>query len=497
MNNIRLGLIVFLCGAIVMIYELVGTRVLAPYLGTSTYVWTSLIGVILGSLSIGYCAGGRVADRKAEQEVFAGIIFLAAVIIGITTHMRDLVLSIIELKITDLRWGSLLASIILFAPASIFLGMVSPYAVKLKTRALEEIGSTVGDLYAFSTVGSIIGTFLAGFYLIPRFGTNSILVMISLTLTAVAIIALPSRLFIIKAIMLFYCFVIIAGGSFLAKRFNGPLPLADVDTEYSRVQIYNDVFKEKFYGKGKDVRIMRLGNVINSGIYLNNDELFLPYTRYFRLVRHFRPDSRYALMIGGGAFVYPRDYLRQFPLATMDVVEIDPRLKELARQYFGFHDDTRLRVINQDGRTFLNQSHNRYDVIFCDAFSSYLIPYQLTTQESVKHLHRVLNDNGVVLVNIISSIEGDEGRFLRAEYATFRAVFPQVFLFATHSVDNGKIFQNIMLVAIKGDKTPAMTSEDPELNSYLKHLWLKEVPRDLPVLTDDYAPVEHYIGIRS
>ena len=320
--------------------------------------------------------------------------------------------------------------------------------------------------------------------------------MISLTLTAVAIIALPSRLFIIKAIMLFYCFAIIAGGSFLAKRFNGPLPLTDVDTEYSRVQIYNDVFKEKFYGKGKDVRIMRLGNVINSGIYLDNDELFLPYTRYFRLVRHFRSDSRNALMIGGGAFVYPRDYLHQSPLATMDVVEIDPRLTELARQYFGLHDDTRLRVINQDGRTFLNQSHNRYDVIFCDAFSSYLIPYQLTTQESVEHLHRVLKDNGVVLVNIISSIEGDEGRFLRAEYATFRTVFPQVFLFATHSVDNGKIFQNIILVAIKGDKIPAMTSEDPELNSYLKHLWKKKVLQDLPVLTDDYAPVEYYVGMR-
>ena len=497
MNSVRLGSVVFVCGASVMIFELVGTRVLAPYLGTSTYVWTSLIGVILGSLSIGYGVGGRIADRKVEQKDFAAIIFLAAVLIGIMTHMKDLILSIIEIKVHDLQWGSVLASICLFAPASILLGMISPYAVKLKSKELDRIGSYVGDLYAFSTIGSIIGTFLAGFVLIPRFGTNNILIMLSLALTLVSLLALPRGLVLQKAIMLFYCVAIIVGGSYLVKKYNGPPLIADVDTEYSRVQISNDIFKERLFGKGKDVRIMRLGNVINSGIYLNNDELFLPYTRYFRLAQYFQPHARKALMIGGGALVYPRDYLRQFPQSTMDVVEIDPRLTDLARQYFGYRDDTRLRVINQDGRTFLNRCCNRYDTIFCDAFSSYSIPYQLTTREAVKHLYEVLNDNGVVLVNIISSIEGNNGKFLRAEYATFRSIFKQVYLFPNVTSDNGDMIQNIMLVAIKGNKTHAMSSGNPELNNYLKRLWRKEVRQNLPVLTDDFAPVEHYIGLHS
>lgn len=498
MKNYLLNLIVFLCGATVMIFELVGTRVLAPYLGTSTFVWTSLIGIILGSLSIGYWIGGRVADRKVEMDIFAGIIFFAAAIIGITTYMKDILLDIIVMKINDIRWASTLASILLFAPASILLGMVSPYAIKIKSRRVEELGANVGDLFAFSTVGSIIGTFLAGFYLIPRFGTNSILVMIALTLTVTAIIALPKRSILKQTLMLFLSLALILGGNYLAKKYSVHVYIADVDTEYSRVQIADDIHNESFSDKGIPIRLMRMGKTINSGIYLNNDNLLLHYTRYFRLARHFRPDVQHSLMIGGGGFVYPMDFIRQFPHATMDVVEIDPQLTDLARQYFKYRDNPNLRITNEDGRTFLNRSQGRYDVIFCDAFSSYYsIPYQLTTKESITHMHRVLNDGGVALVNIISAIDGDNGRFLRAEYATFRSVFSQVYLFPVQNLVDGKQFQNIMLVAIKGNRVPGMTSEDPELNSYLSHGWQKEVPQDMPILTDNYAPVDHYIGLHS
>jgi len=497
MGNFRLGLIVFLCGAVVMIYELVGTRVLAPYIGTSTYVWTSLIGVILGSLSLGYWLGGRFADRQLGDEFFAVIIFFAASIIGITNFFRDSVLSIIEMQIYDIRWGSLLASLIIFAPASVLLGMVSPYAVKLRSKVFEEIGTTVGSLYAYSTVGSIFGTFLAGFYLIPHYGTSAILVFISLTLTCVSIIALPMRSFLKKLVMLLYSFIIIGVGDYLNKKYNGPFPLADLDTEYNRIQIIDDTYRENVFGRKRDVRVMRIGNVINSGIYLDDDALLLNYTNYFRLVSHFFPSVRDSLMIGGGAFIYPRNFLNQFPNANMDVVEIDSRMSKIARDFFGFSEEQRLRIINQDGRTFLNRTHNQYDVIFCDAFSSTFIPYQLTTRNSIVQMHRVLRDNGVVLVNILSSIEGGDGKFLRAEYATFKSVFPQVYLFPVKSADDGKLFQNIMLIAIKGEQRYEMHSADPEIDSYLSHFWKHEVKRDVPILSDDYAPVEHYIGLHS
>lgn len=498
MKNYLLNLIVFLCGAIVMIFELVGTRVLAPYLGTSTFVWTSLIGIILGSLSIGYWIGGRIADRKVEREIFAAIIFLAAAIIGTTTFMKDMLLDIIVMKIDDIRWGSALASIILFAPASILLGMVSPYAIKIKSRRVEDLGANVGDLFAFSTIGSIFGTFLAGFYLIPRFGTNNILVMIALTLTVTAVIALPKRSILIQVVMFVLNLALIFGGNHVVKKYRVHDYIADVDTEYSRVQISDDIHKESVTDKGVPVRLMRMGKTINSGIYRDNSELYLPYTRYFRLVRHFRPDVQHSLMIGGGGFVYPMDFLRQFPHATMDVAEIDPQLTDLARQYLRYRDNQNLRIINEDGRTFLNRAQERYDVIFCDAFSSYYsIPYQLTTRESISHMHRVLNDGGVALVNIISAIEGDSGKFLRAEYATFRSIFSQVYLFPVRDPVDGKQFQNIMLVAVKGNRVPRMVSEDPELKGYLGHGWQKEVPRDMPILTDNYAPVDYYIGLHS
>jgi len=498
MKKHLLNLIVFLSGAAVMIFELVGTRVLAPYLGTSTFVWTSLIGVILGSLSIGYWIGGRIADRKVERVFFSGFIFLAAAIIGITTFMKDILLEIIIMMISDIRWGSALASIILFAPASILLGMVSPYAVKLKLRRVEELGANVGDLYAFSTVGSIFGTFLAGFYLIPRFGTNNILIVVSLLLTVTAIIALPKQLIFEQSLMLLLNISLIFGGNLFASNYCVRVNVADVDTEYSRIQVTDETHRESLADKGIPVRIMHMNRGVASGIYRENDNLYIPYTRYFRLVRHFQPDVQHSLMIGGGGFVYPMDFLRQFPRATMDVAEIDPKLTDIARQYFRYRDNPNLRIINTDGRTFLNRSQGRYDVIFCDAFSSYYsIPFQLTTKESIAHMHRVLNDGGVVLVNIISAIDGDDGRFLRAEYATFRSIFSQVYLFPIHNAADGTSLQNIMLVAIKGNKIPRMTSEDPELNSYLRNVWQKNVPQDIPILTDDYAPVDHYIGFHS
>lgn len=498
MKSYRLELIVFICGATVMIYELVGSRVLAPYLGTSTFVWTSLIGVILGSLSFGYWSGGRIADRKPQHEVLGGLIFLAAAIVGVTTYLSGLLLDIVGLYIKDLRISSVVSSTLLFAPASILLGMVSPYSVKLKSGTFDKIASTVGDLYAFSTIGSIFGTFMAGFYLIPRFGTHNILVMISFTLTAVAIIALPRGLFAQKIFIAGYSFAIYFGGNYLTQVYNKSPLLADVDTEYSRVQITNDMYRKSLSDPGTPVRLMHLSNVLNSAVYHDKDDLFLEYTKYFRLVRHFRPDTRKSVMIGGGAFVYPRDFLKTFPNATIDVVEIDRNLTTLARQYFRFHDDPRMQIINEDGRTFLNRSNNRYDVLFCDAFASvYSIPFQLTTQESVRRMYGVLNNEGVALVNIMSAIEGKDGRFLRAAYNTFRSVFPRVYLFPVSSGDDGKLFQNIMLVAVKGNSIPALTSGDPELSGYLRHHWQKEVPQDMKILTDDYAPVEDYISLRS
>src|SRR5947209_4363427 len=143
--SIVVAAIVFFCGAIVMVYEIIGSRLLSPYIGSSIYIWTSLIGVILGSLSLGYWLGGRFADRKCEVRILASVIFAAAGLIAVTTLIKDIFLSMLAASPMILEIKALIASLILFAPASVFLGMVTPYAIKLKVSSLETTGRTVGN----------------------------------------------------------------------------------------------------------------------------------------------------------------------------------------------------------------------------------------------------------------------------------------------------------------------------------------------------------------
>ena len=146
-----------------------------------------------------------------------------------------------------------------------------------------------------------------------------------------------------------------------------------------------------------------------------------------------------------------------------------------------------------DGRNFLNRTTSKYDVIFNDAYQSLTtIPYHLTTIEAVQKMYDALNEDGLVMSNIISAIEGDKGKFLRAEYATYKSVFPQVYVFNVKGL-NGDQLQSIMLVALKSSEKPAFKSDDAELNGYLGRLWKNEIKTDLPILTDDYAPVDYYI----
>ena len=200
-------------------------------------------------------------------------------------------------------------------------------------------------------------------------------------------------------------------------------------------------------------------------------------------------------MLGAGGYSYPKDFLAQFPEATLAVVEIDPKTTELARKYFNLKDNPRLTIYHEDGRTYLNRTTSTYDAIYGDAFGSfYALPYQLTTKEAITEMYRVLNNEGVVVVNIISSLDGPRSKFLAAEYRTFREVFPQVYLFPTYDKNDTGTTQNIILVAMKSDEPPALSSDDAELTHYLTHLWVGVVNKDAPVLTDDFAPIDQLIA---
>ena len=489
MKKPLLEIVVFVCGALVMVFELVGARILGPYVGTSLFIWTSLIGIILGSLSVGYWLGGKLADKRPNYSVFGSIILSAGLSILFTAVVKDVLLQFLARNIIDIRWLSIFASLILFAPASVFLGMVSPYAIKLKLQSLRQSGRTVGNLYAISTIGSIVGTFGAGFYLIPTIGTNKMVFVIAMTLMVISFLTflfnkkyigvLASIIFMIAAFILFWIFS------------NRDTTLVDVDTLYNRVMIYETTD----YKTGREIKLLKINDERSSAVFTDSDELVFYYLKYYHLAAHFNPQLKSALMIGGSAYTYPRDYLKKYPGASIDVVEIDPKLTELSKVHFGLKEDPRLKIIHEDGRTFLNRGNGKYDVIFMDAFrSQFTVPFQLTTLECVEQQYNLLTDGGLVIANVISALDGESNKFLQAQAKTYEQVFPRVLYFAVGDPDDKNLFQNIMIVALKDTSIPAFTNPNPELDEYLSHHITLDIDGEIPVLTDDYAPVEYYAG---
>ncbi len=489
-----LEITVFTCGALVMIFEIIGSRILSPFIGTSTYIWTSLIGVVLASLSFGYWFGGRLADKKPDVRILASVIFAAGGLISVTVLIKDILLSMIASAAMMIEIKALLAALLLFAPASICLGFVTPFAVRLKMTTVEETGRTVGRLYALSTIGSIVGTFTAGFFLIPFLGSVRTLYLIAGTLILLSLLLVPLAISKINiAVVILFAFGVAAseGGAYILRTNSG---VFDIDTEYSRVQ----VFETKDPATGRPIRALATDPYfVQSATFLDSDELVLDYGRYYHLIRHYKPDFTKTLIIGGAGYSFPGEYLRSYPTAQIDVVEIDPRMTQIARDHFRMKDDPRMQIFHEDGRMFINRvSSGSYDAILMDAFGSlFSVPHHLTTLEAVTQFHRILTSDGVIIFNLGSAILGEGSQFLRSELATYRKVFPQVHVFKVNPEYPDEKLQNLIIVASRSDRTLTPQTLDPLIASLLEHRYAADIPTDAAILTDDLAPVEHYNSI--
>ena len=493
--------IIFMSGIMVMVLEMVGARLMAPHVGTSIIVWTSLIGVVLAFLALGAWLGGRLADKKLSPRVLAAILAGAGLGVAWTALIHPLLGKTIMAATPNMYLGAVLGALIYFAPPALLFGMVPPYIVRLSLADLHSSGATVGRLYALSTAGSIVGTFLGGFVLISYFSSTNILFG---TAAAAGLLSLlTSAKKNLPGIAVLLCGL---GASFGSASYDswqakqGMLPT--LETPYNTIRLFEGIAEGQ-----RRVRLIQTDpGKIQSGMYLDDPiSLYAEYTRYYALGSALHPQAMRVLMLGGGGYSVPKWLLAgrsglDGAALKLDVLELDPGMTKLARAYFHLPDDPRMRVFHEDARRFLHTNTQQYDLIFVDVFNSYYsVPFQMGTEEAARALCRALAPGGMMIMNIISAYSGESGLLFRSIHAAMAAAFPELHAFAVNKPDQLNEVQNIMLLALP-EKRPDLAAAfaggaahlSQSIQSMLRTRITQAVERDCPALTDNFAPVERY-----
>jgi spermidine synthase len=368
------------------------------------------------------------------------------------------------------------------------MGSVSPFVVRLAIENLGKAGATVGRFSALSSAGSILGTFLGGFVLISAFSTRTILFIVAAVLGTIALFLVRD---LRKAPPLA---VIILSVTLGILNEAGALPMTpaglNIDTKYNSVRIMdmND------FRSDRRIRILQTDPMgAQSLMYIDNPpELYSDYTKFYDLAFHYKPDASKILMMGGGGYCVPRHITETRPGVSVDIVELDPGITDIARRYFHLTDRPGQRIYHEDARLFLNRetaSDIRYDAVFGDVFgSSYNIPFHMTTAECMARVRGLLAHDGVFIVNIISSVDD---KLFSGVYASIAESFPTVMIFPATFPNDESRRQNIMIVALASPVQPT-TPESDYTASLLAHRWTKPFSPLIPAFTDAFAPVEKY-----
>ena len=490
----------FLCGAGVMVLEMTGSRLVAPFLGTSLIVWTALIGIVMASLCAGNWAGGLLADRCPQRRILARIVLLSALGTGLLAGAGNPVLTFLVGLELNLYVTAVLAALVIFALPSLLLGMVSPFVIRLAMDDVGSSGGTVGRFSALSSAGSILGTFLGGFILISLAPSGVILLMLAAVLALLALLLYRSAWKSALPVLVLLAAAAAAGGRW-------GMPMAPVgmhiETPYNHISVV-----ESNQADGRRVRILMTDpQGAQSLMYTDApNELVRDYTKFYDLAFHFKPDTKRILMLGGGAYCVPRHVLAERPEVSFDVVELDPGVTETARRYFSIPDGPRLRIFHEDARAFLNRAardpacRGAYDAVFMDVFGSwYSIPFHLTTTEAAQRMSALLEPDGVLIVNVISSLYGPRSGVFHGIYAALESVFPRLLIFPASAPDPKYALarQNLMIVAFHSSKRPDVPpAPEPALARLLEHQWSLPFKPSVPAFTDAFAPVERYALMR-
>ena len=491
---------VTLTGMALLIIEITAARMLTPYFGNSIFTFSSVISIILAALSLGYYAGGRIADRKPEDALFFGLIVLAGFSVLLLQGLNLSLLPEIAYRLSMVN-GPLVASLLLFSLPALFLGMLSPFAIKLLylRQADSAVGNAAGLVFFWSTLGSIVGSLAAGFVLIPTFGVSRIVIGVGLGLVFIGSAGMMLRLRARKSIALWTAGVGLSAAGLLGW-IDGQ---REASTIYSADGVYEKIVIRDIEYRGRATRLLLQDRNINSGMYLDNGRMAFDYTRYFDLHRLFVPELGRALAIGGGAYSVPKAILRDSPATRVDIAEIEPSLYPLAQRYFGLPESPNISNYVVDGRRFLTESENFYDLIFLDVYHAFAsMPMQFTSQEFFQLAHDKLNRNGVLITNYFGSLAPSTRPLIESIYKTMQTTFTRVYLIATKN-PLGEELQNFIFIGHRQENSAARIELSQARNLAFAYPELQQVDRlevkpgraaieSALLLSDDYAPVEYY-----
>lgn len=485
LNRFFLYFLSFLEGGSVMVCELVGAKMLAPFFGTSLYVWAAALGLTLGGLTIGYFLGGRLSAKYSNDQRLLYYVLIAAsifmVLMPVTSHW--IMSAAIEM---NLQTGAILSLLIFMVPPLIFMGMTSPIIINLLTNDADRAGNSAGNVYAISTLGGILLTFLMGFYIIPNFGITKPAIITGCVLAILPIISLLRR----KQKSSLLALVVLFGLS--AWKLNENIEYhEDYNVLYESEGILGQikVVDHPSFEITEDARMGR-GLIVNNtlqtyvGVDLDFQYSIWSWANYFPTAASVFPEGSNVLLLGLGGGTLVKQFDRMG--FHVDVVEIDKRVWDVSVEYFKMDPSTKVYI--DDARHFVKTAKKKYDIIVFDTFLSESVPEHLMTLEGFEDARRILNPNGMIMANFYGYLEGDVGKAARAVYKTFLASNFKVEILATPGTEETR---NLIFLASDEEKdwTRAHYVEPGfvKIDNFYDHLidvHLLEI-NDVDVLTDE------------
>jgi len=471
----------FVTGAIIMILEVMGFRLFAPYFGYSVYVWGSLLGIIMVALAFGYYVGGMVADKYGKSQIlYMGILISALYVLVIYFLFPSVAKNLVRL---DIIQATLLASVFVFGVPMFILSMVSPFVIGVQAK-MGHVGQMAGSIYGLSTAGSILGTFLASFYLVPEYGTKTTLIIsfISLLVLSVGGLCFWKKQTAALLVLVFIINFVPSDGKVLYLSEGSKL-LEDIESRYTRIIVYEN----------KNNNITLLSEFLTTQAQKKKGSLVTGRIwDYFNLSPMINPSIKDYLMLGDSVGIGTTQINHFFPDINIDAVEIDEQVIELGPKYFGSKNSEKIKRYSQDARPFIEYSDKKYDAITLDLYSGGLTaPFYIATQEFYEAVKDHLNPGGHVTMNLVDPSR--EKKLAAAMLNTLSSVFPYVYkIKVSYLADLVLAFPEEMTMNSIKDALNQNTNFELEHVVMKGLMTLESVSfnKALPVFTDDVSQIE-------